>query len=608
MCFRPNYIDVSSGFLASCRSYDLDTIESQLRSGIHPNTTTNNGLTGLHITAFHGYTELANLLLDYQAEVNCETRDGLTPLDIASQHGHVEFVLQLLQRGAFIDHENLEGMRAEHYACCHDYIKVLKVLIRYKADINDITLDGSTRLILAAKFGSLRCVEYLLDNDVNMNHTRDDKCGVVHVAASEKHNNILKELIRRGSDVNIQNQQGHTALFISCSLGDIRSVEYLLRANADITLANKDGWQPIHITSYIGNIELLEMLITHNPDINSQTKTLHTPLYLASQEGHANCVSLLLSRGASVNLAGQDGMTPLHVASSFLRTDIIPILVDHGADIDVQTKAGHTPLLHSIEAVNSGASKIHLADIGAVKNVVTSKITKEGTLPATVEDKSKNEAFNYLSQKIIILLPTKEGNPILNVTTLLELGADPSIPAYSGWSPLHAASKSGQASIVDNLLTAVFFRRPIKAKLKYKKLYPAIDVNSSTATMTTALMLASSIGSLDCLDLLLKCKNIDLELADVNGMRAIHFACENNQDKVVVKLLHHGANIEVYDKRNWLPIHLTTSKQCAKLCRSKKEEVSIIEVNFFSELLKTITANGIEYVTKTKSGIIAGTK
>lgn len=58
------------------------------------------GATPLFITAQNGGLDLAKVLIEYGAHVDCPKRDGATPLHIASEKGHTEIVRLLLAHSA----------------------------------------------------------------------------------------------------------------------------------------------------------------------------------------------------------------------------------------------------------------------------------------------------------------------------------------------------------------------------------------------------------------------------------------------------------------------------------------------------------------------------
>ena len=66
-------------------------------------TKENYGRTALITAAFRGYTEIVEVLLQNQANVNAKANNGLTALMAAAFYGHIDTVQVLLQNGADIE-------------------------------------------------------------------------------------------------------------------------------------------------------------------------------------------------------------------------------------------------------------------------------------------------------------------------------------------------------------------------------------------------------------------------------------------------------------------------------------------------------------------------
>lgn len=68
-------------------------------------------------------------------------------------------------------------------------------------------------------------------------------------AANNFSPSVIAGLIDNGADVNMQTQDGTTALITAIMQGNYQVVEYLLEHGADPNLANKRGWTPLKIAN-----------------------------------------------------------------------------------------------------------------------------------------------------------------------------------------------------------------------------------------------------------------------------------------------------------------------------------------------------------------------
>lgn len=80
-------------------------------------------------------------------------------------------------------------------------------------------------------------------------------------------------------------------------------VRELLKRGANVDAATKKGNTALHIASLAGQEEVVKLLVQHGASVNVQSQNGFTPLYMAAQENHDNVVRYLLANGANQSLA-----------------------------------------------------------------------------------------------------------------------------------------------------------------------------------------------------------------------------------------------------------------------------------------------------------------
>lgn len=76
------------------------------------------GHTLSHYAAYHGRTDIALWLIEYQARIDDNTKDsGVTPLHLACLTGRVKIIKALLDAKAFKTASDKKGFTALHFAC-----------------------------------------------------------------------------------------------------------------------------------------------------------------------------------------------------------------------------------------------------------------------------------------------------------------------------------------------------------------------------------------------------------------------------------------------------------------------------------------------------------
>lgn len=130
--------------------------------------------TSLHLAASHGFTEIAQYLIEagHEADEISRNVDQDTPLMLAAQHGHVE-VGRLLVREfpRCINFVNKGGLDALAITSQHpESTNLIPVLLNhpeYAADPDGRDMDGNTPLHHASASGSLKALRILLTAGAN---------------------------------------------------------------------------------------------------------------------------------------------------------------------------------------------------------------------------------------------------------------------------------------------------------------------------------------------------------------------------------------------------------------------------------------------------------
>jgi hypothetical protein len=132
----------------------------------------------------------------------------------------------------------------EALAQCVTENKVEEVSLFLSAGFLPDTKDkkGIPLLNIAARNGHLNTVEFLLRSGAQVDILADDRKSTALIdSAMERHKDVIKTLIAAGTDVNIKNGDGQTALIIVVGAGDAELVEILVKAGADPDIEDSFG-------------------------------------------------------------------------------------------------------------------------------------------------------------------------------------------------------------------------------------------------------------------------------------------------------------------------------------------------------------------------------
>ncbi|MDH3424304.1 MAG: ankyrin repeat domain-containing protein, partial [Gemmatimonadota bacterium] len=151
----------------------------------------------------------------------------------------------------------------------------------------------------------------------------------------------VSSLLRVGVDVNAARGDGMTALHLSAEQGHDDVVRELLSAGADLEAGTRIGrYTALHLASRRGHVDVLRTLLSNGADPNAVTTNSGvTPLHLAAAAVHAaEAVRALVDYGATVDAReAWAGQTPLMFAAAANRAGAVRALLEAGADPDART-------------------------------------------------------------------------------------------------------------------------------------------------------------------------------------------------------------------------------------------------------------------------------
>lgn len=131
---------------------DLDGVRTRLDEDPDGATAiAGDGFSALHLAAWFGHPEVAQLLLARGADVELVATNGtgLRPLHSAAAGGHAVIAHLMLDRGADIEAEQVGGIRPLHSAAHRDDLTMVSLLLDRGADPAAATDDGRTPRDLA---------------------------------------------------------------------------------------------------------------------------------------------------------------------------------------------------------------------------------------------------------------------------------------------------------------------------------------------------------------------------------------------------------------------------------------------------------------------------
>jgi uncharacterized protein len=269
---------------------DVDEVCSLIAAGADANVSIRSkaGNTPLSIAAHRQRKEIVKVLIDAGADVNLRDKNGSTPLLkaiglidrpmasklLAEQMGFdesakiKEIAQILIDANADVNISTNEGQTPLLAAARHEYKDIVQMLIDANADVNMPDKYGSTPLLTAIK----QDMEQFFDRM---------KYGVDMSVIEKNKKEIVRILIDADADVNLRDKDGNTSLLEAARQGDEDIAQLLIDANADVNICTTSGETPIMAATVRKDKKIVRMLIDANADVNIATVTGATPLFIA---------------------------------------------------------------------------------------------------------------------------------------------------------------------------------------------------------------------------------------------------------------------------------------------------------------------------------------
>lgn len=378
----------------------------------------------------------------------------------------------------------------------------------------------------------------------------------LHKAAQAGNEAQVRKILADGCDVNLENDDGHTALYVASMksregivrillqhkaivnttnnpllvVKDVATAKLLIQAKGNLHARDEYGNTPLHKAILIGNKELIELYLSFGAKIHVTTATGHTALHTQSssfldEPWGSKLTQELIQRGASVNCKDYQGRSPLHLAAinySLEKEETIRILIKAGSsltDLDIQ---GFNPLHHFISQ-SRGCSEMD--ETLAIKFI-----------DILLADEQSVNSVTAIGQTILHL--SISDLPFQILQYLVKKGCRLDIKDSRGQCLLHY--------IVDR-------EEEITDVLKYL-LNMGLKVDDCDDWGQTALHLAIEKNKKKLAVALIDF-GADVNVKDANGRQPIHIAAEHGWDSILDFLIERGANINSADSYMSSPFH-----------------------------------------------------
>nr|XP_012134968.1 PREDICTED: transient receptor potential channel pyrexia-like [Megachile rotundata] len=275
-------------------------------------------VTAVQLAAWRGRIELLDLFYKNGADINAVDKIGRSPLFHAAHRGDSEVVTWLLEHGANTD------VRVGIDTC----FKILpssnvSQYFDIGRDLPTPECWGRTALHQAVKNNHSEVVRILVKAGSNTN--AQDERGITPLllagsTVTQEDSNEMSKFVRiveclvdgKASTNAVHPDTGTTALHYAASLGSPSATKILLDAGAwPLYRCKSTGSTPLHLAASMGSLETLSLLLENTPpdQVDVRDNINRTPLHRAAYQGHDECVRTLIEHGGNLAAETRTGVT-----------------------------------------------------------------------------------------------------------------------------------------------------------------------------------------------------------------------------------------------------------------------------------------------------------
>ena len=411
-------------------------------------------------------------------------------------------------------------------------LESLKILSYYNQiidnynQVNQKIKENPYCLLEAAKKDDVKKAIDLIKAGADLNIQNNNGYTALYIAALLSRVEIAKALIDAGVNLDIQSTiYGETALYAAADK-NVEIVKALIEAGANLNIKNHRGYTALHKAVYWNKIKIVEKLINANANLyikNNEEKTalriatdrnnreivrlIKNRITLAKIEGNPYCLieavrnndieqaKDLIKAGADLNIQDGYGRTALHIAAA-TNEETLHELISAGADLNIQD--------------DNGCTALHMASWWNKMEVVKALI-KAGA-DSNIQNNNKETALH------VTVKYNKKQNNISMVETLINARVNLDIQDDYGWTVLHHA-------IHDNKFN--------------------VDINVAAEVLENKEFIMAGI-------------NLELGIENNNAWTALHGDIVNKNVKIVQKLINAGANLNIQTDREKTALQLAS--------------------------------------------------
>ncbi|OGK10458.1 MAG: hypothetical protein A2W80_13685, partial [Candidatus Riflebacteria bacterium GWC2_50_8] len=359
--------------------------------------------TALWVAVDNSRLSAAKILLQHGASPNYAHPKSESPWALAVRRGNTDFAEAFASAGVDIDFADKSGDTALHFAARGLHVDLIELLLRLKAAPGACNNLGRTPLMEAILQNEYLAIQAKIDErrreinakmleikrksknkpgwnpfkKVPLLDTRSRRTKAIealavkdpsimtadiygqtalHLAARNSSGDLIKLLLKIGSDLEARDRNGRTAIFHAIVTGNSEAAAALIELGAALNIADNRGETPLSLTDSLNRVELRKLLVEAGapaesiiPQWSKESSQLQAGVIRAVGENRPEAVRCLLDQGVKLDETDAAGETALFHAVRSGNLQMVELLLARGADRTLLNGSGQKPIDLALE-------------------------------------------------------------------------------------------------------------------------------------------------------------------------------------------------------------------------------------------------------------------
>eukprot|EP01038_Epipyxis_sp_PR26KG_P005332 gene5332-7399_t len=337
---QPNLMTGYTPLMIACSKGYVEIVKLLLEkfgeAQISVNHTDPSGVSALYIACHHGYEAIVQMLLDEPGiDLNQFAHVLYSPLIAAVNHGRYGVVKQLISAGCDVNIAGKNGNTAIICGAYNGHYDIVYALLEVNAKTHKMNHDGQMPLMVAQRKAHSNIITLLQEADkVNHNYKAEK---LRRISGGSSSLNSFKETIEMVSDdpsltsiepsLNSLSIAGNLIAIIKRpneSISQLRS--HLNKSGVDINIQDENGDTALLHAVYLERIRTVRVLLNAGCDVNKSNKYGRSALWFACSKSYLDLVHLLCEHHGQLDLKDKDGISPIEIATKYNQQAVIKFI------------------------------------------------------------------------------------------------------------------------------------------------------------------------------------------------------------------------------------------------------------------------------------------